>query len=589
MADIQNDKEDTRQWFLRINGETVFGPVSTQGLIVWAEQGRVLPGHEVSTDRKKWVQAVSVDLLDMKWFVDDGGGELRGPLNRLAAEALIKSGKVADGAQLVSADDVDAGSSEDVPEPAERAALQELPKETMPEEVLRRRIRELENMVSEQRDRLSKLSNAGTCESVQQERDVLAGLLKEAETQRDTILRNAEKDARAHDRKMDMMRQQVKKLEQQLEDVNSRLVLSEADAAGRSSQPGEAEMNALLEKARLEGAEKTREECGAREAGLKKEIEAFRTKIADAERTLAEVRSGDNERSAAWAKERTALTRRLDELEKGVREGERQCGETARALAVCKTELDDERSHAAALNARAVQAESSAREALAKAAEREAAFTELLNDANARDNTYREKIAALEKTCALSPEETSRFYADQSAVYELVKKEVDEISRVMEMERNQVAQLKTWSAERQQALTERRQALLRHMGNSPEEMTRRTIREQPSDPQATRMRAELENLRVTYQREVEFAETRERESQEKIRFLELECSRLQTQTMESEKQIKQKEELEERLRRNSQELADERRSRAGEQEQFAASQKALLMRIETLERSSNGK
>ena len=89
MSDTQNEKEDTRQWFLRIGGETVFGPVSTQGLIVWAEQGRILPGHEVSTDRKKWLQAVSVDLLAMRWFVDDGEGELRGPLNRVAAEALI--------------------------------------------------------------------------------------------------------------------------------------------------------------------------------------------------------------------------------------------------------------------------------------------------------------------------------------------------------------------------------------------------------------------------------------------------------------------------------------------------------------------
>ena len=70
--------EDNRQWFLRINGETIFGPVSTQGLVLWAEQGRILPGHEVSTDRKKWEPATGVDFLGMRWFVDDTQGELRG-------------------------------------------------------------------------------------------------------------------------------------------------------------------------------------------------------------------------------------------------------------------------------------------------------------------------------------------------------------------------------------------------------------------------------------------------------------------------------------------------------------------------------
>jgi hypothetical protein len=90
----QQSQNQEEQWFLRTGGDTVFGPVTPEGLVVWAEQGRVLPGHDVSTDRKKWAPAISLDFLKMQWYVDNGEGDLRGPLNRAAAEALIKSGRV---------------------------------------------------------------------------------------------------------------------------------------------------------------------------------------------------------------------------------------------------------------------------------------------------------------------------------------------------------------------------------------------------------------------------------------------------------------------------------------------------------------
>ena len=612
MADTKNEKEDSRQWFLRINGETVFGPVSTQGLIVWAEQGRILPGHEVSTDRKKWEQAVSVDLLDMRWFVDDGEGELRGPLNRLAAEALIKSGKVSAGAQLVSADEVETDSGS---EPEPKRGEKPTPREPVPEEVLRQRVRELETMVSEQRDRLVKLSNVDAYETVQHERDVLASMLKETETQRDTILRNAEKDSRAHERKLELSRQQLKKLEQQLEDVSNRLVMSESNAAGDVGLINKQEAEQIAEEARREGE--------AREAALKRETDELRGKLAAAELALSDLRSAETTRQESLSEEADVLKSRASELEQAL-EAQRQKAEAAvQESAARREELDQAQARATELKQRAVQAEqalgeaeakltrlaaceaeleqargrtreleqslnraqAAVREAEAKAHEHEAAFMELLNDANTRDNTYQEKIVALEKACAQPPDETARFFADQAAVYELVKQEVEELGQTMEMERTHVAQLKEWSAQRQQALLERRQTLMKHMGDSPVEMTRRTMREQPSDVQAARLRAELENLRVTYQREVELAETKNREFQDKVRLLELESSRLQSQAADGEKRIRRAQELEEMLQRSDHELADERRSREAEREQFTASQKALLMRIETLERA----
>ena len=510
MAEL-NEQDDQRQWFLRINGETVFGPVSTQGLVVWAEQGRILPGHEVSQDRKKWVQAVAVELLDMRWFVDDGDGELRGPLNRMAADALIKSGKVSESAQVVAADDVEAEAAAAPPAGEKRA------RDTMPEEVLQRRVRELETIVSEQRERLSKLSDANALETVQQEREVLAALLKEAEAQKETVVRNAEKDARANERKLDQLRQQIKRLEQQRE-----------------------------EEALAEGAQRIE----ALAADLAQA--SARAETAEAARAAAESRARASE--AEWEEERMrvkALGQKLEQAE-----------------------------------ARAETAEVALAEAEARARADEASLAEVLNDANARDIGYQEKIAELEKMCAQPPEETARFFAYQAAAYELIAAEVAELASSLEREKTQAEQLKTWSAQRQQSLLERRQKLLKHLGGSPGDMTRRTAREQPSDPQAARLRADLENLRVTYQREMRLAETKERELQEKVRLLESESSRLLSQIVAGEKRSQQIEELEVQTRQREHELAVERKNREEEREQFEANQRALLMRIETLERAA---
>ena len=581
MADMQNEKEDTRQWFLRINGETVFGPVPTQGLVVWAEQGRILPGHEVSLDRKKWVQAVSLELLDMRWFVDDGEGELRGPLNKLAAEALIKSGKVPEGAQLVSADDVE---TEAVAEPA--VSLKEKPHEPIPEELFRQRIRELESMVSEQRERLSKLSHADALETVQHERDVMATLLKEAEAQRETILRNAEKDARANERKLDVLRQQVKKAEQHLEETNSRLSLSEEAAAVRPEQIDKQESDRIAAEAAHEAAEQVRRESEARMNALQCEAEALRTKLVASEQVLAEAQAACQARMAVCAAEEGACKKRVSELEQALQFHERKAEETAQILAEREAALEGERARAAEQEQRLAQAETTVREAETKARASEASFAELLTDANVRDTLYQEKIAALEKACAQSPEETSRFFADQAAVYELVKSEIEELAATMEQERSHVEQLKDWSVKRQHTLQERRQTLLKHMGGSPSEMTRRAVREQPSDPQVARMRAELENLRVTYQREVRLAELKERDLQDKVRLLESESSRLLGRIVEGDKKGQKLQELEELIRRREHELSDERRTREDERAQFVATQQALLMRIDTLEKST---
>ncbi|MDD3544976.1 MAG: hypothetical protein PHG96_06410 [Kiritimatiellae bacterium] len=577
---MSDNNEDNRQWFLRINGETVFGPVSTQGLVLWAEQGRILPGHEVSADRKKWEPATGVDFLGMRWFVDDTQGDLRGPLNRLAAEALIKSGKVPEGSRLVENDD------EQMPDGQSAANDEEIHHQreaAMPEDILRRRIRELESMVSEQRARLTKLSDADAIEAIQQERDVLSALVKEAEEQRDSIKRSAEKEARANERKQESLRQQIKKLEQECEEANNRLILLDEAAERRDKETIE-EAAKMAVMVRQEAVDEAQREKEMREEALRKETQALRAKLAESEKSLASAFNAFELRLESMTDEADALRKKTAELERELHDCKQAlAGKTDETQRLAE-ELESERARSKQLAEDSNAAKQNLRATEERLASSEAAFAELLNDANARDTEYREKIEMLEKDSAQSPEERARFHADQAAVYDLVKAEVSELSEIIEAERSYIEGLKKLCLQRQQKLLDRRQKLLKHVGGGPNEMARRSGREQPSDAQLARLRADLENMRVTYQRELKFAETKERDYKEKIELLEKDANRLKTQMSECERNDEALKETLETLKRCEADLSEERRAREAEREQFRSNQQALLKRIDTLEK-----
>ncbi len=576
---MSENQEDNRQWFLRINGETVFGPVSTQGLVLWAEQGRILPGHEVSIDRKKWEPAVGVGFLGMRWFVDDTEGELRGPLNRLAAEALLKSGKVPEGSRIVESGDEDLSAEQSAAKddkPHQREAV-------MPEDILRRRIRELESMVNDQRARLTKLSDADAIEVIQQERDVLAALLKEAEEQRDSIKRAAEKDARANERKQDSLRLQIKKLEQQCEEANNRLILLDEAAERRDKETIE-EAAKMAVVVRQEAVDEAQREKEMREDALRRETEALRSKLSESEKALGEAFNAFERRLESMTDEADALKKRMAELEEELKSVKLTLADKSGVVKRLEGELKAERDLSKRLDAALEAAKAGRKAAEERLSVSEASYAELLNDANARDTEYCEKIALLEKDSAQSPEERARFYADQAAVYELIKSEVSELSEIMESERSHIERLKELSFQRQQKLMDRRQELLKHVGGSLNEMARRTGREQPSDSQLARLRAELENLRVTYQREIKFAEAKERDYKEKIELLEKDSNRLKSQTAVLEKNAQEFNEAQELLQRREADLSEERRAREAEREQFRSNQRALLTRIDNLEK-----
>ncbi len=88
------------QWYLRTQDET-FGPETKERLIEWARMGRIQPGQDISEDGETWRPATEIPFLDMRWSIDIGDGQPRGPFNKHAAQALLSSGRLPRGSKLV--------------------------------------------------------------------------------------------------------------------------------------------------------------------------------------------------------------------------------------------------------------------------------------------------------------------------------------------------------------------------------------------------------------------------------------------------------------------------------------------------------
>ena len=132
----------SEKWYLRTQDDT-FGPETRERLLEWARLGRIQPGQEVSSDGDTWQSVEDVPFLDMRWSIDIGDGTPRGPFNKHAAEALLRSGRLPPGSKLVEvrpefaeeepeAEPVAETAAE--PEPEEEAVAPSVPEEPAPQE-----------------------------------------------------------------------------------------------------------------------------------------------------------------------------------------------------------------------------------------------------------------------------------------------------------------------------------------------------------------------------------------------------------------------------------------------------------------------
>ncbi|MFZ4394235.1 MAG: hypothetical protein ACOYOU_01255 [Kiritimatiellia bacterium] len=299
---MANEKNDSHQWFLRIAGGTVFGPVSTKGLIVWAEQGRIVPGNEVSNNRENWIPAEQIPELEMNWYVN-AGSKTEGPFNRIAAESFLKSSKAPSDARMLHARDVDPAvlarrnqpeaPAEPAPEakaPASNRHAAARPADAKGEPDTRdRRIAELEAALEKQREAVAQARQAAKSQAaLEDERDQVRKQTQDLQAQLESVRANAEKDAQKRERKLDALRQEVARLQQEQEDARSRPML-ELDAAATAS---------ATEDARQQAIEELRRQAEDEHRLREREADALRARIQQLEQELAQAAAAAGEAHA---------------------------------------------------------------------------------------------------------------------------------------------------------------------------------------------------------------------------------------------------------------------------------------------------
>lgn len=627
------DKTDQRQWFLRIATGTVFGPVSTKGLVVWAEQGRVVPGNEVSTDRESWVSADTVPELEMTWHVEDGAGKVVGPFNRIAAESFLKSGKAPPGARLVEsrqlAQSAQASRAE-TPHPRPAAEPRSAPRppaaatpsdpaspDPQPDEPDPRdlRIRELEKdarardrKLESLRQEIAKLQEAQTAAA----RPVLTLVPEDAPADSDEVAqerldearRAAEDERRCLEREIELLRASSQELQQALaardaDDAQARNrnadLLAEnetlrlaADAARQESAANRkqsANLDARIsELASLLGQRET--ECHK----LSGECETLRQQLGIA---MSAATDATNEGDGPASE----LRRKVEQLQ-AVNEGLH-----AQLKQADQTLAEDRAEQAALLSAANERDQASQRriEELTQArvnlesqlassgapGEREARLTAELAQTRAHLAELQGRIA---RTPDAEPAPAGPVHGpDPSSdwVRQFASDELATLDKILEGERAAFNTLRQLSSSHQETIQNRIQHLQRVLsGDGADFRPRPGARDRFSGLDASRLQSEMDAMRVAQQRETRQFEDREAELLRRIRVLETEDVRLRSQREASDMQGGRLRELMETVRRREQELALERKNREQERQQLQSAQQALLKRIEELEAGS---
>jgi hypothetical protein len=324
-------------------------------------------------------------------------------------------------------------------------------------------------------------------------------------------------------------------------------------------------------------AEARAEELEIRVKQLEKLLRQSKT-----EQKLLEERYVCSEDHQLLAEENTALRRELEGLKNRLENYQESIREKDALADTLKNEAAAKNNQLAE-SAQKVQDAVKAREsALQQCRESERSFARLLNDANKRDIDYKAQIESLKKTSALTPEATDRFYSDQNAVFQILKRELESITKTMESEREHLNMLKAIGNQRQLELEKQRQVLQNHIGGSPVEMTSRVLREQTVDPNAVRLRSELDNLRIAHERTCRQAEERERDLNHKLKVMHSDCNKLMEQILEKTKDALSNQELADQLAVSRRELAELRRTYDAERRQFLASNNAMSAKIDEM-------
>lgn len=615
---------DTRNWFLRISSGTIFGPVSTQGLITWAEQGRVQAGNAISPDRKNWQPAESLPALNITWYVEDVAGQLVGPFHKRAAEKIVAEGRATGETKLVAAADADlsrlrkpaAGKREGGP----REDHLEL---------------DLDPAASNARD-AAETSPAAWLE----ERESLRLRIAELEEQGQQVLRAAEKESKTLSRQVDAARRQITNLERALEELKlappdpgpkpeddeaaaEKLALEEALEAARQAaddarQAAERETDTLnsriFELEQQLAAAATEDDAAGALESIHAEHEKQRVRMAELEQKLAE----QGALREQLDQQATQLARQTDELE--ILRSEHDKYKTARqdveALKVRIAELVGQMAdHAADAEAIGDLGKKCAKleESLRKGRD---SYSELLEFSNSRDGALQQdmqqaeaaraelqaRLDAAEASVRVQAEKladataqepvrirelSARLREKETLLAGVLAEEQRAMGQVLATERESFTTLRDSSLQRQNILQARLTAIQKLQGGETTDVYEREAKVRTDKANSAKTQDALIALQQEHARHLRQSETRERELVSRVRMLELEEERLKTRAAEAEPLYQRNQHLTELLNDREQKLAQERQQRSIEQEQLEQAHQALIAQIESRKQADN--
>ncbi len=544
------DTSDPQSWFLRIAGGTVFGPVAIKGLIVWAEQGRVAPGNEISTDRKDWRPAESLPELEMTWYLEEPAGSLAGPFHRLAAEALIRDGRAAAGSRLVAAADADLSR---LRRPAEARHANGVNDGQL----------ELE-LAAEARPGGDNHEEAPP--AWRDERDTLLLRIAELEEQARQLQRQSEKENRSHARQQDNWRKQAAQLERELEDLRQNAAQSAANDNVAPTEKAASESAATLQEAldlsRRETADAL--QLAEREAGeLRARIAELETQAAEA----GELRARIAELEAQVA-EAANVNAQLTEIGDHNVSLEAALGEARSAYAELLSFSNTRDAEATA------QLHASGEQLTAAQAERDAALAKL---------SQHEAQATAAHDPAMMREAAARVREYETLMAGLLEEESKALDQALAAEHESFARLRDGSLRLQNLLQTRLAAIRKLQGGDTADVIERQAQRRASKADSERARDSLETLRQQHTLYIRQAEERERELAGRVRLLESEADRLKSRLADSDGVHQRLQDMAATLRERELELSQERQRRSIEHEQLESAQQTLLQRLEMLE------
>lgn len=573
------------EWYLKANDET-FGPESRDRLVEWAKMGRIIPGQELSADGEKWFPVTDVPFLDMRWSIDPGDGNPRGPFNRAAADALLKSGRLPPTATLVETrgpfGDEPFPPSEEQPaaEPWQPVAA------AAPEEP--------------RAEQEQSAANPAALAAIEAERAKLASEKASFEAEK-TKLESARRKLEGEKQRLEEEKRRLESAKSELESEKQALA-AELDSAKSAADAGLAEAksaaDAELAAAKADAAAElaqtkaeAAEELAKAKAEAAEELARVKTEAAEIEKNLGLELERCGRDSAEAAEKLRAAEARAGDLERQLAD---TIADREKQLALADSRLRGARADAAAAIEAGAKQHASDAAAIADANDRaeiaakrvadaERQYADLLEQSNRREKEYQTRIARLGDELQRVPPDSAAAAAATAAIFELMQMEADDIARTLEQEKRDAENARQVWLKREDRLLARRQELLKKIGDGPSNMLKRAVGDHPDDAKTVRLRQELDKVKQINEQMMREAERREQEANEKIKRYEVELSRLRNSSTQGTLASAQIQQLKDELAKREKDIVELRQNVAKAERARAVMEQTMQARINTME------